>query len=246
MPIASFRGPLGLLALASYLAVSEGCASQKPPPKTAPFREPLATVRRFAELVDQGRVREAYKLTLPEYRKHCDLPCFGRAVALYGHEAHSLLRYLRAKEQGADLPEIDITEEVTLPLAPTPLKLVKQDGGTWKIAGDPLEFYPQDSAQAALSSFLRAVKAKRYDVLARFMPMRQRGLLGAEHLPAYLQARWEGPQRPLLLAQIAQVEKHLQEPLILHAEGGEARLPLSEGETRLLYEEGRWVVLQLR
>ena len=45
-----------------------------------------------------------------------------------------------------------------------------QEGGTWRIATNPLGFYDQSSPKAALRSFIRAYRLERWDVMLRFVP----------------------------------------------------------------------------
>lgn len=199
---------------------------------------PEATLRRYLEHVIAGRYRPAYRLTSPAYQARCDLLCFRRTVERSRPELAQALAQLQA----GDGARVEITTEITSPSLGGPLKLVRSAPGTWRIAGDPLDFYPQDTPQQALRSFVRAAEARRYDVLLRFVPQKLSQQATPKAIIEGLRQRLEGSLRQ----QIEEVKRHLSEPLIV--DGAEARLPLSpqRGEVRLLLEEGRWRVLQLQ
>lgn len=219
----------GLRPLSLVLCVLAGCARPQ---------GPEGPLRRFLDLVAEGRTRDAYALTAPAYREQCDLGCFER---LLGRSREELRRAHADLRAGAARSELRVA--VDLPgQAPASLLLVRQGGTSpWLLASDPLDYYPQGTPTEALRSFVRAVEGGRWAVAARFVPQRLRPQASAERL----RERWEGPQREELRGQIALVKRHLDEPPVI--EGAEARLPLGERrEARLLLEDGRWQVLQLQ
>jgi hypothetical protein len=214
---------LGLLVM----TLNSGCVREQ---------APAQTFRRWLSLINAGRLADAHRLMSSSYRQRCDLVCFSRSVAAEADE----LRRLHLQVQAA-LPTTQLRATVETGQGEPPLYLVKDPGGPWQLGANPLDFYPQDTPAAALRSFERAVAARRYDVLLGFMPQRLREGATA----ARLKERWEGPDRAALMAQLAQVRRHLGEPPVI--EGNEARLPVGEDKVaRLVLEEGRWRVLQLQ
>jgi hypothetical protein len=107
---------------------------------------------------------------------------------------------------------------------------------------DPLDFYPQDTPEHALKSFMRAAMSRRYEPMLHFLPESLSGKYTVESL----RERFDGPQRPRLLAQMEAVRRHLSEPITVDKDGRTARLPVGEGkEARLVLQDGRWRVQQL-
>ncbi len=231
------------------LACLAGCAR----PESAE-----ATLRRFLALAAAGKpgpTARAYSLMSPEFRKTCDLPCFSRRLGANPAEIAALSR--------APLPAPAVSAQV-MPPGDAPWQLVLQPaegkrGAAWRISGDPLDFYPQDTPEHALRSFVRAVEARRYDVLVRFTPERYR----AQVTPELLRQRWEGEHRAELRAQLDAVKRHLGQPPVVslgegepgkadHGAVQEALLPVGESPimsearaARLVLEEGRWRIVQL-
>jgi hypothetical protein len=226
----------------AILVAAMGCA--RPP-------GPEATLRRFLELIEDGRPRDAWRLTAPAYREQCDLACFDRLVDRNREELRRALLDLRAGVARAELRlSIDLSPAKGAAAQPAALLLVQRGRGDgkrgeapapWQIAADPLDFYPQGTPAEALRSFVRAVEGGRFAIALRFVPQRLRQQVTAERL----RERWEGAGKAELRAQLEAVKRHLGEPLIV--DGTEARLPVGERrEARLVLEEGRWHVLQLQ
>src|SRR5262245_10384097 len=160
-----------------------------------------------------------------EYKHTHDRDAFARSLGPAEQRAAARLRdgkiELRAEVELADGERLALVEE--------------RDG--WRIARDPLDFYPQRAPDEALRSFLRAVERQRWDVVLRFIPQRFRNTITSDTL----KQRWEGPQAAELRAQLTVVRAHLDEPMELA--GDEARLPVGERkQVKLVREEGLWKV----
>jgi hypothetical protein len=210
---------------------------------------PEATLRRFLDLIAEGKTQDAWRMTAPAYREQCDLACFGRVVDRGREELRRALADVRAGVARTELRvAVDLAPGRGEPAQPASLLLVQRGGADgrgrpagWQIAADPLDFYPQGTPAEALRSFVRAIEGARYGVALRFVPQRLRQQMTAERL----RERWEGPGKAELRAQLEAVRRHLAEPLIV--EGADARLPVGERrEARLVLEDGRWHVLQLQ
>jgi hypothetical protein len=99
------------------------------------------------------------------------------------------------------------------------------------------EPFPQRTPDEALRSFLRAVDGEQWNIMLRFTPARYRATMTAEMLVA----RWHGKARDELLASVARVRAHLDEPMQITKD--EARLPLDERrQAKLVRESDGWKV----
>jgi hypothetical protein len=138
----------------------------------------------------------------------------------------------RLETEAARVParvEIAVSSGETVPL-------VLEDGG-WRVDGPAFEPWGQGSARAALRTFVRALTARRYDVMLRLVPNRYRGDLTAEKLRQY----WEQEHKDERAALLDRLRPALGAPI---AEAGdEAHLPYGAGlEVRFVKEDGRWKI----
>ncbi len=214
-----------LLPLVALLA---GCV----PPATTP--SPDAALRRYLAAVRAARYDEAYAMMSAPYRKDHDLAGFERGLRDHKDDVDSALARLASGGATVELrAEARYGDGQTLVLV--------AEGGAWRIAGDPLDFYPQATPAEALRSFVRAVDNKRWEVVYRFVPAKYKKSLTLDQL----RARWEGDKRAELADELAEVRAHLGDPL--DVSGDEARLGLGERrQARLVREEGAWRVEALR
>jgi hypothetical protein len=226
------------LAAAWLLA---GCATTGP-------SDPLSTVQHYLELAADERPNAAYAMLSEPFRHRCDLACFTRLAASQRDDARRALTDLRAggeahTESSAELRLPDGTALHLSYVGPSDSEPRPKlpDPGTYLFSDNPLEFYPQSTPAETVRSFVRAVNARRYQALLRFVPKVLAEQLSAEQL----RQRFEGPARPGLQAQLTALQKHWDEPFQL--DGTTARLPTGEGqEVRLILEQGRWRVAQLQ
>lgn len=191
---------------------------------------PEATLDAYARAVKAHRVDEAYQLMSAEYRRSHDRDAFERALQATDPKA---LEKLRSGQVTLEA-EVDLGDGEKLPLT--------WERGAWRVARDPLDFYPQGTPEEALRSFIRAVENHRYDVVLKFVPRRYRATITTDKL----RERWEGERRAELLAQLSAARVHLGEPFAYAPSGDEATLPVATGETkkqvRLQREDGGWKV----
>lgn len=224
-----------VVGLGGAVAAGSGC-------KTPHAAGPVPSAQRYLELVAEGRADAAYDLLDESYRKQCDRACFKRLVTTQRADARRALEEL--KLGGARIEEL-----VELPLPDgTSLRLSRTAAsGTagspeagFVLSRNPLDFYPQSTPEETVRSFVRAVQARRYEVLTRFVPRALAAELGAEQL----KARFEGEGKATLAAQLEALKRHWDEPFII--DDRSARLPVGDGrEVRLVMEEGRWRIVQL-
>jgi hypothetical protein len=190
-------------------------------------RGPEATLDAYLDAVGKGQLDRAYSLLSSDYRKSHDRASFERQLTV-----ESARSYQAAHKSGRHLEvlaELELPDGERLPLV--------REGGEWRFARDPLDFYPQSTPLEALRSFVRAVENHRYDVALRFVPDRYRATLTVDKL----RERWEGERRSELLGQLQAVRAHLSDPLEIS--GDEARMTVGERkQARLNREDGVWKI----
>lgn len=200
-----------------------GCAH------TTPAGSPEATLQAYLDAVAANRLDDAYALLSTDYRRDHDRAAFERA--LRADPGRRTARSVDRKHVQLRA-EVDLADGDRLPLV--------LENGAWRLARDPLDFYPQGTPEDALRSFVRAVDHHRYETLLAFVPEKYRGAITVEKL----RDQWEGERRADLQRQLGEVRSHLGDRLELSGE--EARLPLGERkQARLLKESGGWKVLSL-
>lgn len=238
----------GWIVLGAFaLGLTIGCAR-------TPAEPVLESTRGFLRDGAAARIDAAYARMGEAYQRRCDRDCFAREVDKARPELQRALEDVQNGKARVELAaQLTLTDGTALALAQAPPKetpaapgaksTAAKDApgaGTFQLTNNPLEFYPQSSPEQALRSFIRAVRARRYDVLLRFVPAVLREQMTREQLTA----RFEGTKRPEIERQLTAAEKHLAEPFIY--EGTTARLPVGDGrEARLVSEDGRWCVAQV-
>ena len=231
------RGWRVLGAFGLGAALVSGCA--RPPSEPV-----LESTRGFLRDGTAARIDAAYARMGEEYKSRCDRDCFARELDKARPELKRALEDVQAGKARVELAaQLTLPDGTALSLAQVPPETpaaAKDAPDAFQLTNNPLEFYPQGTPEQALRSFIRAVRARRYDVLLRFVPALLREQLTREQLTA----RFEGAKRPELERQLAAAEKHLAEPFVY--EGTTARLPVGDGrEARLVSEDGRWCVAQV-
>lgn len=200
-------------------------------------RDPLGVARRYLDLAAEGQLDAAYAMLSDDYKRRCDRPCFVKLLSSQRPELLQARAQVRAKEARAELrAELALSDGTFLKLAQP------AGGGPYAFADNPLDFYPQDTPERTLRSFMRAVESRRYEPLLRFVPQ----ALEAQYTLEVLRERFDGAGRTALLAELAVIRRHLGEPFMLDREGRTARLPVGDGkEAQLTFEDGRWRVERL-
>jgi hypothetical protein len=118
------------------------------------------------------------------------------------------------------------------------MKLVEEDG-RWRIASDPLDFYPQDTPRACLRSFLRAVELRRYDVLVRFVPK------DYAMTEEQIRAQFEGEQKQDVADLVAKLRGAIDNKI--DVEGDQARMLYGDNKEVLFRrEDGVWKIEDFR
>jgi len=201
-----------------------GCA-------TSSASQPLSAVDAYAGALRAGDFNRAYDLMSARYRREHSREDFIRMMKdspqEVRHTSARLTSSNRRVEVAARFVYDDLRDE---------LPLVLESGG-WRIASDPLEFYPQDTPSHALRSFVRAVELKRYDVVLRFVPNRWR----QEMNEGKIREQFEGEKREEVVQMMRLLSANLENPI--EQEGDKARMPYGERyEVKFLREDGVWKV----
>lgn len=202
-------------------------------------RSPKQTLTGFLQDSKSGNVQAAYSRLSPDFRKRCSQECFAKILDEQPGQSQQLLDELRNAE-----PTTVYVAEAKL-ASGLPLLLSKEVPATkseasvpYFLAQNPLDFYPQDTPQKTLRSFVQAFSRQRFDVLLRFVPKSLESKLTVDTL------KQRFISEPKISAQVDRLRQHLDEPMTV--EDTVARLPLGEDqEAVLLFEEGRWRVQRL-
>lgn len=215
----------GAPAAVVALALTVACAAKAPGPSD--------TLASFGAAVERKDYAAAYALTSSDFRARVPLAAFRAELEAGGADTQAVGRNLR--EEGArgklrvelDLEALNLGE---------PLVLV-QEGGAWRVDRHPLAPWSQATPRAALRSFVRALEQRRYDVVLRLCPTRNRAGLSVETL----RAAWEGTEREDNARLLARLRTALRAPIV--ETGDEARMPYGDRlEVRFVREDGRWKI----
>jgi hypothetical protein len=208
--------------LAAAVVLVLGCAHAPATPADA-----LAA---FGAALARGDLRAAYGMTSLELQQRMPFQAFAAGLEGPGAEAAALGRRI-----AAEAPRIPPRVEIEL-AAGERVPLVFE-AGAWRVDGPVYQAWGQETPRAAVRTFVRALDARRYDVLLRLIPDRDRGALTAEQLRAF----WEGRDAEAHRRLLERVRAALAAPLV--EAGDEAHLPLAgDGEVRLAREPAGWKI----
>lgn len=191
---------------------------------------PESTVGAFASALREGRVDDAYALMSEGYRRRVSRDEFRRYFDDYPAEVRQTARALSDRAGRAEQEAVvEYGEGETL-------RLVREHGA-WRVATDVVDFYDQSSPRAALRAFVRAMERRRYDVVLRLVPERDREGTTAEGM----QAAWEGEGREEIERLLANLRASLDNPI---EEVGD-RATMTYGDrfrVQFLREDGAWLI----
>ncbi len=211
-------------SLLLLLAAATACGS-------ASAERPLSAVDTYVAALRAGDYGRAYELMSASYRR--------------GHSKDEFVKMMKdspeevkqtAERLSADGRKVGVSAKFIYDDLRDELPLV-YEGGNWRIASDPLEFYPQDTPAHALRSFIRAVELKRYDVLLRFVPNQWR----AEMTEAKVREQFEGDRKDDIARMMRLLTANLDNPI--DVEGDKARMPYGDRyEVKFVKEDGVWKI----
>jgi hypothetical protein len=220
-PLASRWGRL-VCALIAISSLGPACAQRAVGPGE--------TLAAFGAAVERGDAAAAYALTSADFQARVPLAAFMAELEAGGAPTRDAARRLREGKGAAPL-------RIEVEAAPgEPLQLV-EERGRWRVDGHPFEAWSQRTPRAALRTFVRALEARRYDILLRLVPARHRAEVTVEKLRLFWEAEPAAPNVRLL----ARLRGALGAPIV--ETGDEARLSYGErDEAFLVREDGLWKI----
>jgi hypothetical protein len=215
---------------------------------------PSDTLRSYAKALEEKRVEDAYSLLSDEAKRSLSLDSFRRMVLENPTEVMEVANAL-ARPSGKPV----IRSTVALPNGDE-LVLVLE-GNSWRVDAAAVDLYSQATPRQALVGFLRAIERRRYDVVLRFVPEREREGVptvsvpasAGEALPAVdsgggaltaerLREEFEGPQKDDALRQLEAIRTALPSAAIEET-GDEAAMSYGVGgSVSFIRERGLWKI----
>jgi hypothetical protein len=184
----------------------------------------------FGEALARGDLRAAYAMTSEDLRRRVPFQAF--AAGFQGPAADPATLGRRIASEAPRLAprvEVELAAGERVPLV--------FEAGQWRVDGPVYEAWGQETPRAAIRTFVRALDARRYDVLLRLVPDRIRGALTAERLRKF----WEESDADAHRRLLSKVRAVTATPLV--EAGEEAHVPLADGgEVRLVREPGGWKI----
>ncbi len=189
----------------------------------------------YAQALRQGRTADAYAMLSDEAKKSIPFEAFERMLKENPEEVKEIAQALE-RPSGAPL----VTATVTAPSGEA-LLLVYEDGH-WRVDGSAIDLYGQATPQAALGSFVRAFENKRFDVLLRLVPDKEK----AEGLDKkLLEKAFTGDQKDEM-ERLTQALKAALPTAKFERIGDRATMAYGAGGTVELVEEGgAWKIEEL-
>jgi hypothetical protein len=209
------------LALVIVLAGCAGAAADRP----------LAAVDGYVAALRAKDYGRAYQYMSTRYRRDHSQTEFVKMMTDSPQEVAQTADHLGGGDRKVEVSARFVYDELRdeLPLV--------FEGGSWRIASDPLEFYPQDTPAHTLRSFVRAVELKRYDVLLRFVPNQWR----TEMTEAKVREQFEGTKKDDIAQMVRLLTANLDNPI--DQDGDRARMPYGDRyEVKFVREDGVWKI----
>ncbi len=130
---------------------------------------------------------------------------------------------------------VEVTAELSYGFGDS-LRLV-QEGGSWRLAENPIAFYDQSTPRATLLSFLRAYRLERWDVMLRYVPSRYRAKMDVDKM----KAQFNGPSKAQMDLLMTAMEANAEAPI---AERGSAARMAYGGryEVKFVREDDAWMI----
>jgi hypothetical protein len=208
-------------ALALLLLAACGASASKP----------LAAVDAYAAALRAGDYSRAYDYMSEHYRREHSRAEFVKRMQDSTREAKETASRLTSSNRRVELSAKFLYDDLR-----DELPLVVEDG-QWRIASDPLDFYPQDTPAHSLRSFVRAVELKRWEIVLRFVPERWRKEMTVEKV----RDQFEGTENDETRQMIRLLTANLDNPI--ETQGDEARMPYGERfEVKFVREDGVWKI----
>ncbi len=194
---------------------------------------PSSTLDRYARALRDHDYGTAYELMSSSYRAKVSREEFVRLLRDNPREVAETAERLSAKRGS-----VEVSAELVYGFGDR-IGLA-QERGRWTIAGNPLVFYDQATPRAALRSFVRAYRLRRWDVMLRFVPEKYQQQMDGKTL----QGQFEGASRDESERMMNAIEQHLEAPI--SEQGATARMPYGDRfEVKFVREDGLWKLQDL-
>jgi hypothetical protein len=214
-----------VVVLLAVAALASACGPSRPP------QNPKDVLAEYARALEEGRAKDAYAMLSSDARKDMPFEAFERMVKENPEETRAMARAL-ARPSSAP----SVTATVTTPEGDT--LVLHYEGDHWRVDRSAIDLYGQDSPEAALKSFVRAFRNKRYDVILRFAPDAKRSGLDA----AKLKTAFEGEQKEEIERLTQAIDAALPTAVVEHL-GDRATMSYGAGGTvELVREHGVWKI----
>jgi hypothetical protein len=187
-------------------------------------RTPEDAVASLSAALARGDVEGAYALMSSGYRAEVSLEQFR---ALFADEAEIARTAERLAHRDGPAEEEAVVQYATH----ESLRLRREEG-TWRLTTDVIDWYGQRTPRQAARSFVRAIEARRWDVLLRLLPAADREGLTEESLRTMLAGEGEEALDHLAAALRAALDDDFEE------HGEHAVLPYGERFRMELVREG--------
>ena len=213
------------LVLAALLCGAPACHSSK--------SAATGALDRYAAALRDRRYEEAYELMSSSFKAKHSREEFVEMMNESPREVGETARRLDKKPS-----RMEISAEFEYGLGDT-MRLV-QEGGSWKIASNPLAFYDQSTPRAALRSFIRGYRLERWDVMLRFVPDKYREKMDVQKM----KTQFQGANHEQMEVLMNMIEANIDEPI--DVKGNEARMSYGErNEVKFVREDGAWKIKDL-
>jgi hypothetical protein len=194
-----------------------------------------ADLARMRDHLREGRLGE---LHAELSRSQAEAVTAGELVSALEDDPELVEELLAMIDRALDDPDVEYRARLTLDDGEEiVLSLVE---GTWVFETPVTVFYGQSTPREALTSFVEAYQAGRWDVLATLVPASYQ--TGDDE--TVLAESWTDPERKQRVDRLVKVlATHLDDEIVV--QGNKAVLTYPEGQVTLLREGGEWVVLDL-
>ena len=184
----------------------------------------------FARAINQGKLDVAYAAMSSDYRKRVSFEAFKKSLTENPRETLALshaLTHLQPGTRQEAIVRYDDEAEIVL----------RREGERWLVASPVVDYYGQATPRAAITSFVRALEHKRYDVVLRLIPNADKEGITIERM----EQTWSGPGREDLERLLHNLREHEDAPIELA--GDRATMPYGDRmRVQLLREDGVWKI----
>ncbi len=192
-------------------------------------RTPEEAIASLASALEHRDVEGAYRLMSRRYREQVTLDEFRALFADEAEIEHTAAR-LRARDGAAD-------EEASVTYGSHETLRLRREGDTWRVVSDVVDWYSQRTPRDAVRSFVRAIEARRWDVLLRLLPEADREGMTEDGLRQLLAGEGEEALDHLAAGMRAALDADIEE------HGERATLPYGERfRVELVREGDTWCV----